>query len=172
MHNIELLNLVSSSWIWKIKEWSTRSLISNFQSEVENETKLTSGKWVNCPTPLPSGISRASDPPAPRNFQFPPWWVWIFPYTVEWNQAWIKPSRNGEVFWLNNRDDLINFFNLQISNCSTTNEERKWSIIQLFRGLLLLLFSHFLRPFPSFPKPEIMPSLYYPYICHSRLARF
>ena len=24
-------------------------------------------------TPLPSGISWASDPP-PRNFQFPPWW--------------------------------------------------------------------------------------------------
>ena len=42
------------------------SLISNFQSKVKNETKLTSGKWVNRPTPLPSGMSWAPDPPSPR----------------------------------------------------------------------------------------------------------
>lgn len=47
------------------------SLISNFQSKVKNETKITSGKWVNRPTPLPSGMSWASDPPSPKEFPIP-----------------------------------------------------------------------------------------------------
>ena len=42
---------------------------------------LTPGKWFYCPTPLPSGISWASDPPPPTSLKFPILsvvGVWIF----------------------------------------------------------------------------------------------
>ena len=39
---------------------------SNVRTQVENEMILTPGKWFYCPTPLPSGISWASDPPPPH----------------------------------------------------------------------------------------------------------
>ena len=64
---------------------------------------FTPGKWFYCPTPLPSGISWASDPPTSLEFPIPSMVeVWIFSGTTHCLTAAITTAREithmGQIF--------------------------------------------------------------------------
>ena len=72
---------------WHFQGRKIYSLCSSILS-----SKLTPLKVIFYrPTPLPSGISWASDPPPPRNFQLPPWWGYEYfqePHNIGfWGQS-------------------------------------------------------------------------------------
>ena len=94
----------------EIQKWSTRSVSSNFRTEFE--INPLEGDFY-CPTPLPSGISCASDLPTHYKFLIPSMvGVWIFSGTTQYINFW--KYVNTELFTQLARFELHKYF---VFNC-------------------------------------------------------